>query len=244
MITSAAFHAQIVINEFQSDIDQIEIKNASGSELNVSNYVLCSFPEYNDLSELTIVSGDLNLSPGEILVVSGHSMGDADDELGLYTNGDDFTDPVLMIDYVEWGSTGHTRSVVAVAAGIWQTGDVIQTPTAGQSYMWDSEGDAPSNWFQGDATWGEENQTATNVTPVTDFNIKVWPNPGSEKLQLSFENQGLAEIIIFTQSGQLFKSWSTNESAMDISTADWTDGIYSILVTQGDNQTMVNWIKK
>ena len=151
------FAQDIVINEFQPATNTVEIKNVGANATNVSSLILCSFPVYTTLSTMTIVSGDLMLDPEEIVVLSGHSMNVANDELGLYlTNA--FTNPASMIDYVEWGSTGHVRSSVAVSAGIWQTGDFLTfLPLAGESYMWDAGGDAPSNWFVGADTFGAEN---------------------------------------------------------------------------------------
>ena len=149
-------HSQVVINEFQPGTDQVEIKNTGDTEISVANFFLCSFPVYNELNELTIESGDLMLSPGEIVVLSGHAMGDMDDELGLYIMPS-YANPDAIIDYVEWGSTGHQRSSVAQAAGIWGMGDFIPTVNPGESIQWDGLGDSSSNWFQGPDTFGAEN---------------------------------------------------------------------------------------
>ncbi len=111
--------AQIVINEvIFTPTPAIELKNLGTGTVNVSTLQLCSFPEYNELQELAVVSGSLMLGPGEFLVVSGHTFDISDDEMGLYTNGP-FGEPDNMLDYVEWGSSGHFRSVTAVMAGIW-----------------------------------------------------------------------------------------------------------------------------
>jgi hypothetical protein len=150
--------SQIIINEFQPETNTIELKNIGNTTVDVSSYEACSFPEYNAMDELTLVSGTLLMAPGDITVVQGHAMGVADDELGLYTMPS-YTNPDAMLDYVEWGSSGHQRSTVAVAAGIWNTNDFLEFfPLADETYMWDGLGDAPSNWFADPDTFGAENE--------------------------------------------------------------------------------------
>ena len=153
-------NSQIVINEFQPDADMVEIKNTGAVGVNVSSYQLCSFPDYVELQNLTLESGgDLMLMPGEIIVLSGHFSevsNLADNELGLYINGS-FGSSSSIIDYVEWGSTGHTRSGTAVTAGIWSTGDFLAAPAAGMSVSWDGSSNAISSWSVGASTFGEEN---------------------------------------------------------------------------------------
>ncbi|WP_306643600.1 T9SS type A sorting domain-containing protein [Sanyastnella coralliicola] len=156
MLFAIGANAQIVINEFQPDLDQVEIKNLGMMEVPVGNYFLCSFPIYTEIEDMTIVSGDLNLGPGEILVVSGHEMGDSDDELGLYILPQ-YSNSGAIIDYVEWGSSGHVRANVAIGAAIWSMGDFIPTVNAGESVQWDGEGDTSGDWFLGDDTFGAEN---------------------------------------------------------------------------------------
>lgn len=184
-------HAQnIVINEFQPETNTVEIKNLGTTSINVGSFILCSFPVYTTLSNMTIVSGDLMLDQNEIVVLSGHSMNVADDELGLYLLNA-FTNPAAMVDYVEWGSTGHFRSSVAVSAGIWNTGEFLNFfPLTGETYMWDGGGDAPANWFTDPDTFGAENvppvvlgctyAAASNYNPNAndDDGSCVFPGPG------------------------------------------------------------------
>ncbi|MDP4828267.1 MAG: hypothetical protein NWR73_11295, partial [Flavobacteriales bacterium] len=108
MVIMISSQAQIVINEFQPDNDRIEIKNLGNQTVNVGSYFLCSFPLYTQISSMTVVSGSTMLMPGQLLVVTGHAMAQADDELGLYTLPQ-YTNSAAMIDYVEWGFSGHTR---------------------------------------------------------------------------------------------------------------------------------------
>lgn len=151
---------QVLINEIQTNgMDIVEIKNHSAMMVDVSTYRLCSWPTYSIIGNLDIMSGSTTMMPGEILVVSGHSLGDTDDELGLYLNNF-WTNPASMLDYVEWGSTGHTRSEVAQSAGIWANGDFTLAAPMGTTLAWDGGGNASTNWEVGAApSFGSENPT-------------------------------------------------------------------------------------
>jgi hypothetical protein len=47
-------------------------------------------------------------------------------EIGLYRSGA-FGNPEAMVDYIQWGTTPHTRTAVAVAASLWQEDETIPT---------------------------------------------------------------------------------------------------------------------
>ena len=97
------------------------------------------------------------LAPGEILAVDDFNVVAANDgEMGLYsTNG--FANSNNIVDYVEWGSSGHQRSSVAVAAGIWTAGDYAPAFGAGESLAYDGEGDSSTDWAAGAPTVCAEN---------------------------------------------------------------------------------------
>ena len=161
--------SQVVINEIDPVTQTVELKNIGETVVDVSGYFLCSFPTYNQMSNLTLVSGDLMMVGGSITVVSGHSMGTADDELGLYDDNT-YTDPAAMMDYVEWGFHGHQRSGIAEMAFIWEDGDFIPAPGPGQSMAWDGTDDSPESWdSSADPTFGEENSGDDCIAQAGDI---------------------------------------------------------------------------
>ena len=117
------------------DVVIANIGNATG---NLKGFVLCQFPNYHDF-------GDIELAPGEFVAVSlggdvflpppgaketttaniGTIRAD-DGEIALFTRRD-FGNSDAIVDYVEWGKDDHTRSGVAVGAGIWNSGDFVAT---------------------------------------------------------------------------------------------------------------------
>ena len=145
LVTAA--HSQIVINEIIPP-NTVEIKNIGASPVPIGAYNLCDFPDYDQLDALAIQCGTLNLGPGEILAVTTDeiTLNAADGELGLYLNDNNFGSPANIVDYVEWGSTGHTRSSVAQAAGIWSSGDFVPAWTGCASLEYDGAGNSSTDW--------------------------------------------------------------------------------------------------
>jgi len=141
---SGALTSQVVINEILPS-DGVELKNLGTTAVDVSGYWLCNFPDYQSIGNLTTVCGNTMMMPGELLTVSGFSVPTGDAELGLYTSNS-FSSSTAMIDYVEWGSTGHQRSSVAVQAGIWTAGDFLQAIPAGNSIEYSGTGESPTDW--------------------------------------------------------------------------------------------------
>ena len=111
------------------------------------SYWICESGQSEQLDDLVINCGNLLLAPGDMVTVEGNVVNIASDdgEMGLFSD-DDFTDPANVVDYVEWGSTGHEKSDEAVAAGIWSTGDFVAAFAMDESLEYDGDGDAPTDW--------------------------------------------------------------------------------------------------
>lgn len=184
--------SQVVINEIApAGQTQIEILNTGDVMVDVSSYQLCSWPSYNGLDELTIESGDLMLSPGEMVVLSGHNLDIADDELALYVNTM-WTNSNMILDYVEWGSHGHERSTIAEAAGIWADGDFVEATSEGTSMAWDGGGDASSNWeIDAESTLGADNGGGDECDGGTVSTV------GGENMVYTCTLDGVADIVEF-----------------------------------------------
>ena len=65
--------AQIVINEIDPFTDEIELINVGTECETAAGLIFCTFPAYTTIGPGNVVSGDLDLAPGEI-VVNGMSM--------------------------------------------------------------------------------------------------------------------------------------------------------------------------
>ena len=55
-----------------------------------------------------------------------------------------------ILDDGEWGESGHIRSVVAIGAGIWNSGDfVVTTSDTNILIVTDASGSGADNWEAG-----------------------------------------------------------------------------------------------
>ncbi len=153
-------HAQVVINEILPG-GTVELKNIGTTTVDVSGYWLCDFPSYQQISSSNLECGNTALEPGGILTVNDFNVVEGDDgEMGLYTTSS-FGSPTALVDYVEWGSTGHQRSSVAVAAGIWTTGDFVPAFASTESLAYSGSGESSSSWTASANTTICQENTAT-----------------------------------------------------------------------------------
>jgi hypothetical protein len=92
----------------------VTITNIGDADVTTTGMVMCQFPNYNGIPEETVAPGASLEVDGEI--VGGLSNGNG--EVALYIDSN-FESSDSNVSYVEWGDPGHTRSPVAVMAGIW-----------------------------------------------------------------------------------------------------------------------------
>lgn len=120
--------ADVRMVEVDTSANTLRLKNFGGTSENVSSYWLCSLFNYANLGGLPIFEGSLNLDPGGELLVGWSQINTFDRDLGLYrTSG--FSSASAMVDFVQWGSGGHGRELVAVSKGIWGFGDFVGGPS-------------------------------------------------------------------------------------------------------------------
>lgn len=102
---------------------------------------ICQFPAYFELPAFDLLPGErlaVPLGDGSVPSLVGvvgtvdvvrpiGAVGPTDGEVGLY-QANQFNSPAAIVDYLEWGSSGHARSGVAVAAGIWTESGFVDVP--------------------------------------------------------------------------------------------------------------------
>ena len=147
---------QIVINEILPN-GTVEVKNIGSETVDISSYWLCDFPTYEQFADLNIICGSTMLEAGAIMAIDNfNTINGADGEMAIYTNSS-FGSPTGLIDYVEWGFTGHQRSGVAAEAGVWAEGDFVPAFAEGESLAYSGSGNESSQWTAGAPTICEEN---------------------------------------------------------------------------------------
>ena len=137
------------------------ITNRGDGAGSTEGHFICRFPDYYELPAVTLQPGErlaVPLGEGEVPDLIGvvatadvrsplGQVSAIDGELGLYSRNE-FNSDDAILDYVEWGSSGHARSGVAAAAGIWVVGGFVEVPAellaiVAQAFPTDS----PDDWL-------------------------------------------------------------------------------------------------
>ncbi|MEM9935267.1 MAG: hypothetical protein AAF824_16695, partial [Bacteroidota bacterium] len=164
-----SLQAQVRLNEVQfSGSDKIELINFGPVASDISDWWLCSRFDYIQLNDpgLTL-TGNLNIGPGETLVIEGFSLQDQSADLGLYESPS-FGSSSAIEDFVQWGGAGIGRESVAVTAGIWTAGEFVSAVSSGSSIEYDGSGRSAADWVeQPTPTFGEPNEAAQPNEPIT-----------------------------------------------------------------------------
>ncbi len=218
--------AQIVINEVKEN-GSVELKNLGATTIDVSTYWLCDFPSYRQLNNgsITVESGNLNMTPGAILEISGFNFIDSvDGELGLYSTNS-FGSSSAIVDYIQWGSGNHGRANVAVGAGVWSSAtDFIPAFGESLSLQYDGTGDSPSDYFEDTDTLGSDNNIvicnahAADIT-IDNTNLNNTTTVAANGLsavicvdnQDDFINVNIGSDSVGTNSGFIITDVATNE---------------------------------
>ena len=138
-------NTQVIINEVFPN-GTFELKNNGNTVVDVSDYWICTFPVYTQLSSLSIECGSLNLQPDAEVVLSGFTGYTIEEgELGLYTTNS-FGSSTALITYVDWGTAVDQRASVGVAAGIWTEGDLAASFGATESLVRSGAGNSAADW--------------------------------------------------------------------------------------------------
>ena len=142
------------------DNGYVAITNVGGAVGNLEGHALCQRPNYFVLPSIEVEpfqvvwvalgdgAGITNPSVVSIVPANGQlgRVGRDDGEMALYRSAQ-FSAPDELRSYVEWGSSGHGRSSVAIEAGLWDPDAFIEIPddTFGVSST-DAQPTSPSDW--------------------------------------------------------------------------------------------------
>ena len=245
----------IVINEINGN-DRFEIKNTGNTTVDISNYWICDFPSYSVLSSLDIeCDADLVLDPDEVItLVSNFDISGDDGEFGLYLNTS-WSDPNSIIDYVEWGSSGHTRANVAIAAGIWSSADFVPAFPNPMSIHYDGTGNDASDWSVAMFSPCEsliENDDETELQRVAIQDMTAYPNPTKEVVMMTLDymrdNEVEAQVSLLNSQGQVVQSKRMNlvpgNNQIEMSLSNYPGGIYLLDVRAENIHETIRIVKQ
>ncbi len=76
--------------------------------------------------------------------------------------------------------------------------------------------------------------------------MMIWPNPGSEEVNVSWNASGnrSARIEIYSMVGELLRSESATLTPFKIPTDDLPTGCYTIRLINEEGRSAVKWLKQ
>jgi hypothetical protein len=75
----------------------------------------------------------------------------------------------------------------------------------------------------------------TNIEEIENENIRIYPNPANDKINIELKNETKGNVVITNQLGQVVKEMNIDGKELTIDVEDLTSGIYFINVS---NQRM------
>lgn len=127
------------------------LTNHGDTDVDPNGLIVCNFPFYAP------IEGAETLAPGASITIDsgalGVELGLEDGELGIYTEPD-YENSAAMVTYVEWGSTGHQRSSVAIRAEVWAEG--VAEVTDGTLTAGVTPPVSPADWAAGAGAAADE----------------------------------------------------------------------------------------
>ncbi|MEZ6194900.1 MAG: hypothetical protein R3F20_04100 [Planctomycetota bacterium] len=118
----------------------------AGVSLAVGESMVIHWRGFAPLPPLPVNHFYTGTAPANFLFNTGSTPLDATGAIGLYSTPQ-FTNPAAMMDFVQWGGSGHLRETIANAAGEWVSGTFVATPPEGMSLAYDGSGDTAGDWF-------------------------------------------------------------------------------------------------
>ena len=195
MFTSIA-DAQIRLTQVDPANSLITIQNFGSSAVNIQQYRLCALFEYESLSGLNIsvFSGGFNLSPGSSVVfqwAASSGFNATASDLGLYLPTGSYSDPAVMIDFMQYGASGQGRENVAQQAGLWEAGTFL-TGTGPWSYSGDGTQNTIAYWLSSSVP-GCTNNAACNYNPdaTEEDNSCIFPGESCDDGNVETVNDAL-----------------------------------------------------
>lgn len=152
--------AQFVISSVSFGTGAMVVITNVGSEAgSLAGHFLCQRPNYWAIPDIEVPAGQsLAIGAGGSVLIPPPGALTLDDqaaigqlsagggEVALY-DSNSFGSSDSILSYVEWGSAGHQRSSVAIAAGIWPSGGFVATTTDNTVILANSlPATEPGNW--------------------------------------------------------------------------------------------------
>jgi len=234
MLSQFSF-GQIRIIEADPTNQTIKIKNFGTSEIDISSYWICARRSYGQISSMTILNGDFNLSEDEeVEFTSSVTLNSSSSDLGIYSSNS-FGSSTAMLDFLQWGQADFSgRENVAVTKGIWETGDFIITSSP---YVFTGTGTETGISF-----W---ESSVLSINDNSTLNFGVYPNPSSEFVNIQLPStltEGKVTVYDFT--GKTVGLYEISDINKSFQINHLQTGNYFIKVVSNNEVGIKKFIKK
>ena len=210
--------------------NQVTIKNFGTNTIDISNHRLCSKFSYTNSglsSDMNIISGSLVLAPGDSVTLDGFSLDELGADLGLYAPAGGFADTLALLDFTQWQSASNGRESVAVAKGIWGTGD-FRTDFPTYCYFGNGIENGVSFWDGNEAPIAV-NDSLIIIENIASINIDVQMNdtdPDGNPITTTIIGTSTQGISPTVENGDSIKyTPPTNFSGIDTITYQICDNV-------------------
>ena len=220
----------VTINEVDRN-GAVEIVNLTNSTVDVGLLYLGSNNDFIQIQDMMATCGQLNLKPGEFLVIESAMLIDAaGDELAL-TNGNSYATSTVISSYVAWGESERAGEEMAVEAGVWAADTELEGPNSAVSLQRIPD---TGTYALGAPTLCETNSlTVGTINPAAD-RLSVYPNPFSDRVTLEVSGlRGASELTILDIAGRVVvrRDLEAGATRLDLITTRLKAGTYLLRLT-------------
>lgn len=234
----ASLGINIRLIEVNPKTNRVQIKNFGADTFNISDFRLSSKNKNtNNLSSQTLISGSLNVNPGDTTIIElsgfGGTLSNLDTstgDLALYKDGN-YTDTNSLLDFLQWGSDGNGNENIAFAKGIWDIGDFIEGK---YPYYYLGNGiQNGSEFWLGDTNSISISDTNTLIEMYRNLSFNIYPNPinnGSFIIEHGDENEKYFKVELFNIQGKSILKEESIEHKLVIQTDNFPAGDYFLFL--------------
>lgn len=244
LFPTSSFAKEIRVLELNRAASTMTLINYSTQTINFNNYQCSIELTYFPLFTKPLVSGSLLMAPMGTVKLGSITLPDLTPgaSVALWFPGSLPSSPnaLNMLDFLQYGSVGHTYESVAITKGIWTGGDKIP-----HAFPYLFIGDSLDYGSQYYITGG------LGLSEFADYSmINVFPNPCTVSASISIEgdfskNQPFTIELMKSDGALLRKAEEISESALMIETGNLAAGQYLLRFINAERKTAtVRFVKE
>ncbi|PHI21749.1 hypothetical protein CEQ90_00230 [Lewinellaceae bacterium SD302] len=239
------FTGNIVISELTAN-GELELLNTGSETINLASLYLTTGQQQFRLNELNLSCGELQLAPGDIMVIEQiPSLDIPGGELALFSAAS--FSAFNMVDYLRWGNAASSYYEMAVDANCWEVNVSLDPPNPENSLqLIDQNG--LMDWRTMAPTPCLPNESPSSAQdPFANTKLTLFPNPVNEQLNIFVAGASLGKVTIsiLDQNGRRVRAFDSElgEQLVSIPTALLARGVYSLQISSNTGVISRRFVK-